>query len=299
VSREPARTIALRATVGLAALAVSTLAVSAGAARAVQSSDPRVPAELTRYHFAAPPADRWEMPRGLHEISGLAMDSAGRLFAHGDEEAVVYQLDPADHAVVKKFSFGRPAARGDFESIALVDGQVVLATSDGVLYTGREGADGESVPFTVQSTGAGQFCEVEGMAPVPSDRALLFACKTPRARALHGHFTVLRWSTARKALDRQPAMFIPLAELARAVGVSDFHASELLRLPSDDRYLVLAGRERAIAELSASGQVIAGARLRRRDHPQAEGLARAPDGALLVADEGGTGRGTISVYRPR
>ena len=292
-------TIVFRGAAAAAALAVSTLAVSAGAAHSVQSHDLRWPAELTRYHFGAPPTDRWELPKGLHEVSGLAADSAGRIFAHGDEEAVVYQLDPANHRVVKKFSFGRPAVRGDFESIALVGGQVVLATSDGVLYSGPEGADGESVPFTVQPTGAGRVCEVEGMAPVPSEGALLFACKTPRTRAVHGHFAVLRWSLERKALDRHPAIFIPLADLARAAQVSDFHASELLRLPAGDRYLVLAGREHAIAELSASGAVIAGARLRVRDHPQAEGLALEPDGSLLMADEGGSGRGTLSVYRPR
>jgi hypothetical protein len=227
------------------------------------------------------------------------MDSAGHLFAHGDEEAVIYQLNPADQSVVKKFSFGRPAVRGDFESIALLSGQVVLGTSDGVLYRGPEGADGEAVPFTVQPTGAGRLCEIEGMAPVPGNRALLFACKTPRTRALHGHFAVLRWSIERKALDRHPAIFIPVADLARVAKVSDFHASELLRLPSGDRFLVLAGREHAIVEIGADGEVIAGARLHRRDHPQAEGLALAPDGSLLVADEGGSGRGTITVYHPR
>jgi uncharacterized protein YjiK len=288
-----------RGAAAITALAASTLAVSAGAAHSVRSDRPGSPAELTRYDFGAAPADRWELPKGLREISGLAMDSAGRLFAHGDEAAVVYQLDPADHRVVKTFSLGRPAVRGDFESIALVNGQVVLATSDGVLYSAREGADGEAVPFTVQPTGAGQFCEIEGMAWVPSDRALLFACKTPRIRALQGHMAVLRWSLEGKSLDRHPVMFVPLADLAAAAQVSDFHASELLRLPSGDRYLVLAGREHAIAELSDGGKVIAGARLRRRDHPQAEGLALAPDGSLLVADEGGTGRGTVSVYRPR
>jgi hypothetical protein len=283
------------------ALAVSTLGVVAGAAHSVQSREPAPTSDLSRYQFGAPAADRWELPKGLHEISGLAVDSAGRVFAHGDEEAVVYQLDHAGHQVIKRFSFGRPAVRGDFESIALVDGQVVLSTSDGVLYTGREGGDGDAVPFTVQPTGAGRFCEVEGMAPAPSGRALLFACKVARTRALHGHLSVLRWSLEHKALDRHPFMFIPLgplADVARAVGVSEFHASELLKL-SVDRYLVLAGREHAIVELTAGGKVVAGARLRRRDHPQAEGLARAPDGSLLVADEGGSGRGTLSVYRPR
>jgi hypothetical protein len=293
------RTILLQGAASVAALAVSTLAVSAGATHSVQSAEPRSPAALARFDFRSPPADRWELPKGLREISGLAVDSAGRVFAQGDEEAVVYQLDPADHRVVKRFSFGQPAARGDFEAIALVNGQIMLSTSDGVLYTGREGADGESVPFTVQPTGAGRFCEIEGVAPVPEDRTVLLACKVPRAPALRGHFAVLRWSLERKALDARPFMFVPLADLARELRIPGFHASELLRLRSGDRFLVLAGREHAIAELDAAGAVIAGAHLRHREHPQAEGLALRPDGSLLVADEGGNARGTLSVYRPR
>ena len=293
------RTVIWQGAASVAALTVSTLAVSAGAAHSAQARESRSPAALARFDFRAPPADRWDLPKGLHEISGLAVDSAGRVFAHGDEEAVVYQLDPAAHRVLKRFSFGRPAARGDFESIALVGGQIVLSTSDGVLYTGREGADGESVPFTVQPTGAGRFCEVEGMALVPRDRALLLACKVPRSAALRGHFAVLRWSLERKALDGRPVMFIPLATLAGQLKLPAFHASELLRLSSGDGFLVLAGREHAIAELSVTGEIVAGAHLRHRDHPQAEGLALLPDGTLLVADEGGSARATLSVYRPR
>lgn len=293
------RTVVLQGAVSVAALVVSTLAVSVGAAHSVQSGAPPSPAALAQFDFRAPPADRWALPKGLQEISGLAVDSAGRVFAHGDEEAVVYQLEPGDHRVVKRFSFGRPAVRGDFEAIALVDGRIVLSTSDGVLYSGREGEDGESVPFTVQRTGAGRFCEIEGMAHVLRDRALLLACKEPRVRALRGHFAVLRWSLEHKALDARPYIFIRLGDLTSQLKAQGFHASELVRLSGAERYLVLASREHAIAELSATGEVLAVAHLRPRDHPQAEGLALSPDGTLLVADEGGTGRGTLSVYRPR
>jgi hypothetical protein len=255
------------------------------------------PAELARFDFRAPPAERWELPSSLREISGLAVDSAGRVFAHDDERAIVYQLDPAARRVVKRFSFGHPAVHGDFEAIAVVGDQVVLTTSDGVLYAGREGQDGEAVPYTVQATGAGRLCEIEGM--VYQDRALLFACKEPRTRALHGHFAVLRWSLDRKALDPRPRLFVPLASFTAELKASGFHPSEMLRIKRSGRYLVLASRERAIAELTETGEVVAVAGLRRRDHPQAEGLALTGDGSLLVADEGGSGRGTVSVYRPR
>jgi uncharacterized protein YjiK len=256
-------------------------------------------ATLSRYDLTAPPADRWELPKALQEISGLAVDSAGRIFAHDDEQAIVYQLDPATHRVVKRFSFGAPAVRGDFEAIAVVGRQVILTTSDGVLYAGREGRDGESVPYVTQATGVGRECEVEGMAYEPAGRALLFVCKEPRTAALVGHLTLLRWSLDRKALDPRPRIFLRLSEITRELKRPGFHPSELLRVAGSGHYLVLSAREHAIAEITPAGKVVAVARLRRGDHRQAEGLAFGAGGALLISDEGAGRRGTISVYRRR
>lgn len=254
---------------------------------------------LGRYDLTAPPADHWDLPKALVEISGLAFDSAGRLFAHDDEQAIVYQLDPAAHRVIKRFSFGRPAVRGDFEAIAVVGPQVILTTSEGVLYAGREGRDGESVPYVTQATGVGRDCETEGMAYEPAERALLFVCKVPRTRALVGHLAVLRWSLDRKALDPQPRIFVRLTDMTRDLNGSAFHPSELLRVAGSGHYLVLSAQQHAIAELTAEGKVVAMGRLRRGDHRQAEGLALGADGALLVADEGAGRRGTLTVYRRR
>jgi uncharacterized protein YjiK len=276
--------------------ALLALAVAAPApVAALQSTS--AAATLSRYDLAAPPADLWELPKALQEISGLAVDSAGRIFAHDDEQAIIYQLDPATHRVFKRFSFGLPALRGDFEAIAIVGRQVILTTSDGVLYAGREGRDGESVPYVSQATGIGRDCEVEGMAYESAGRALLFACKEPRIRALAGHLAVLRWSLDRKALDPRPWIFLRLSGITRELKGQGFHPSELARVPGSDHYLVLSGREHAIAEITPAGAVVAVAHLRRRNHRQAEGLAFAPDGALLISDEDAGRHGTVTVYR--
>jgi uncharacterized protein YjiK len=282
---------------GVRAAIVALAAVLPTPASALQSTS--AAAALGRYDLSAPPADRWELPKALQEISGLAFDSAGRLFAHDDEQAIVYQLDPATHRVVKRFSFGRPAVRGDFEAIAVVGRQVILATSDGVLYAGREGRDGESLPYVRQDTGVGRYCETEGVASEPDSGALLFVCKVPRTRVLSGHLAVLRWSLDRKALDPRPRILLGLGEITRELKGSTFHPSELARDSGSGHYLVLAGREHAIAEITSQGQVVAVARLRRADHRQAEGLAVGADGALLIADEGAGRRGTVTVYRRR
>jgi uncharacterized protein YjiK len=284
-------------TVGVRTALLTLAAVVPAPVAALQSTS--AASTLSRYDLAAPPADRWELPKALQEISGLTVDSMGRIFAHDDEQAIIYQLDPATHRVVKRFSFGLPAVRGDFEAIAVVGRQVILTTSDGVLYAGREGRDGESVPYVTQATGVGRACEVEGMVYEQAGHALLFACKTPRTAALVGHLAVLRWSLDRKALDPRPWIFLRLSDITRELKGQGFHPSELLRVPGNGHYLVLSGREHAIAEITTAGKVVAVAHLRRRDHRQAEGLAFGPDGALLVSDEGAGQRGTVTAYRRR
>ena len=277
-----------------AALALGTAAcIAAGETRGHPSAG-----VLARYDLAGPPQDRWELPRDLAEPSGLAVAGGGRVLAHGDERAVVFELDPAAHRVVKRFEFGRPAARGDFEGVAVVDSRVFLVTSDGVLYEGPEGADGEAVEFVTHSTGAGRSCEVEGLAYDPGTRSLLLACKTPRVAALEGRLTVLGWSLDRGALDPEPRLSVPLE---RGFGRAGFHPSELVREPGTGHYLVLAAREHAIAELSSAGDVVATVALPRRLHPQAEGLALASDGSLLIGNERKSkdSRGTLSTYRRR
>jgi hypothetical protein len=112
-----------------------------------------------------------------------------------------------------------------------------------------------------------------------------------------GHLAVLRWSLDRKALDLRPWIFPRLSEITRGLKGRGFHPSELLRVPDNGHYLLLSGPEHAIAEITPAGKVVAVAHLRHRDHRQAEGLAFAPDGALLISDEGAGQRGTVTVYR--
>jgi uncharacterized protein YjiK len=275
----------------LAALTVlSAGLVPRGAPRAWSDS------VLARYDLEAPPGDRWELPRALDEISGLAIDADGRVFAHQDERAIIFELEPSTHRVARQFTFGSPAIPGDFEAIALVGDSVVLVTSDGVLYVGARGRDGAAVPFVTYATGVGRSCEVEGLAYEPGDRSLLLACKVPRDAFTRGHVTIFRWSLDRRRLVEPAPLHIPVARLAHPIGASDFRPSDLTRDPRTGRFLLLAARERAIAELTPDGQVERVVRLQRKLHRQPEGIAITPDGALLVSDEAARGHATLSVY---
>jgi uncharacterized protein YjiK len=252
---------------------------------------------LSEFDLNAPPDIRWELPRFLNEISGLAYTPEGELLAHDDERAVIYQLDPWGQRVVKRFGFGAPVVRGDFEGIAAAEGRIFLVTSDGVLYEGREGRDGEHVAFALTRTGVGRRCEVEGLSYEPSDRTLLLACKEPRTPALRGKVAIFRWSLERRMLLLTPRPLVPLRGIAGGLPSRGFHPSDLVREPRSGHYLLVAAQEHAVAELTPGGELLQVVRLRAAYHRQAEGITFAPDGSLLVSDEAAGKRATLSVYR--
>ena len=59
------------------------------------------PEVASRYGLGGAPTWRAELPDDLMEISGLAFTADGRLFAHGDEVATVWELDPRSGTVRK------------------------------------------------------------------------------------------------------------------------------------------------------------------------------------------------------
>jgi uncharacterized protein YjiK len=296
-SRRLLRSLGAIVAVG-AGLAAAAAAACGSAERERDAGSGLTAGLLARYDFSAEPTGRWKLPRALDEISGLAIDGAGRIFAHDDEKAIVYELDPVSQRVVKQFAFGHPAVRGDFEGIALAGDRVILMTSDGDLYVGREGKDGEAVPYTTQATGIGRRCEVEGLAWDEAAHSLLFACKTPRVKALSGRLAVFAWPLDQRTPAATPKILVPIPAMASRLGHGTFAPSELLIDPTTGHLLLLAARPPAIVELTPAGELVGVARLRGALHRQAEGLALERDGTLLVSDEANGARATLTAYRP-
>jgi uncharacterized protein YjiK len=244
--------------------------------------------------FADAPDKQWRLPERLAEISGLAATADGRLFGHDDERAIIYELDVESGRIVKNFALGAPLS-GDFEGIAITAaGEFYLTTSTGTLYRFREADDGAHAAFDTLDTGLADVCEIEGLAFDETRQALILACKAMLARAMRDSIALYLWPVA----ESTPALLftLPAAEAANAAGVRDFHPSSVERDAASGRLVLLAAREGGLVELNDQGAVVAGRRLGRR-HPQAEGAAITPDGALVIADEAGPdGRALISRY---
>jgi hypothetical protein len=251
---------------------------------------------LDRVALDTPPAAHW-LPARLREISGLALTDDGRLLTHDDERAVVYEVD-ARGTLRKGFGLGDPIALGDFEGIATARGLVYLVTSDGMIYETSEGGSNERTRYEAYDTGLGGRCEVEGLAFDPDRDALLLACKNLRDEALEGSVAIFGWSFVTRSIVPHPIL-VDMRALTGPIGVRRFQPSGIARVEATGTYLLLAGPQAAVAEISPTGDVLTVRRLDPTRHPQAEGIAVTADGRLAIADEGGDGRGRITIYATR
>jgi hypothetical protein len=236
------------------------------------------------------PARRLELPRALQEVSGLVRLPEGMLLAHGDEEAVWMAVDVRSGDAAVHLALGAPT-RGDFEATALADGRLWLLASDGTMLDAPATATGR-VTRPGMRAGASD-CELESLAWLPERGEFLAACKTS-APAGGLAFRVRRPSDR---TWRETPLAVSHDAIREAGGPDGFSASDMLFDAHTGHLILLAGRERALLEITLTGTVVATRRLARKLHPQPEGLALLPDGSLAIADEA-PGGGRLTLYAP-
>ncbi len=282
---------------GVLAMAFVVLTGCEESSRSASGSKISQPFIIAEHTFSGETFRQWRLPRQLREISGLALTEDQRLFAHGDEEAVLFELDYENGAIIKSFSLGNPPVRGDFEGLAFVEERFYLVTSTGRVYVAIEGESGSYVEYRSFETEIGQACEVEGLSYDPDARVLLLACKLDD-KTSQGTITVQRWSIDRGRAENMSPIRIQLAEVLKKTGGMQFNPSGI-EWVKPNRLVLVAARQRSILEIDLDGRVIAAFKLPLASfHPQTEGIAFDIGGQLILADEGGNKRGRLGVYRP-
>ena len=94
-----------------------------------------------------------------------------------------------------------------------------------------------------------------------------------------------------------PRIFLPLEELEAMDVKDEFHPSAIEVHPVTGSLLLVAAQEEALLEFTPQGRLLAAKELKKKDHPQPEGLAFLPDGTLVLADEGQGGPGRLTRYQ--
>jgi uncharacterized protein YjiK len=245
------------------------------------------------------PVARWLLGAELTEVSGLALTPDGRLFAHGDEAARVFEIDYRRGTVVKQFWVGKEALRADFEGITYAGNRFFMVTSKGVVYEFPEGADGERVEFQLHDTRLGKECEFEGVAFDSTANTLLLPCKTVGVKSLEGNLVIYRYTLGSDSSGTSTSeLSIPMAQAVGNNGWKQFRPTDMAIDPWTGNYVLVSAQEKAILQVTPAGVVVFSRPL-AGSHPQSEGVAITRDSILIVGDEGAGQAGAITLYRWR
>lgn len=244
--------------------------------------------------LAAPKA-QLALSKKLKEISGLAVDARGRLFAHDDESGIVYQLDPSSGKVVKSFRLGRTLVTEDFEGIAIAGDRFFLVTSSGDVFEFPEGPDDGRVEYRVYKTALSRDNDVEGLCYDPETDALLLACKADPGPGLKKARAVYAFTLSDRTLQRKPRFILKRKDIEKHTRGGTFEPSAIERDPATGHFILLAAQGMSVLEISSDGSIISQRKLGRKLHTQPEGLTFLPSGDMLICDEGAS-RGMLTRY---
>ena len=238
---------------------------------------------------------RWILPKDLDEISGIALTPDGRLLAQSDERAQISEIDFRRGVVTKQFVVGAPIIRADLEGIAVANDVVFLLASNGTLYEFREGGNGDRVDYTSIDTHLGKECEFEGLAYDSTLSSLLLACKNVNLKGAKDKMVIYRWKL-QGGPNRLSRLEVPLEPILEAIDEKDFHPSEITVDPITGNYVVIAGIEEAMVQITPDGQLVF-ARPLRGTHRQPESIAITRDSILIIGDEATRTPAVLTLYR--
>jgi uncharacterized protein YjiK len=235
-----------------------------------------------------------ELNHSLNEISGITFLS-GNLFAHNDESATIFQVDENSGKLLKRFSIGNPAIKDDFEDITSTSNKLYLITSKGDLYLFSEGKDGSNVGYKKFTTGISKG-DIEGLCYDESTNSLLIACKGNAGKYYKGYKVIFTFDLNSNKISPEPRFKISLNELKNKFGLKTLSPSAITRNNKSGTFFILSSKDKAIIELSASGKILTAVKLDDYRHIQPEGITFSADGSLIISDEGGTDRATLTRY---
>jgi len=242
---------------------------------------------LKWYDFDNENVDFVKIPDELKEISGITFTPDDRLFAHGDEDGDIFQLNPQTAQIIKRFSLGSMLViSGDFEDIAYVNDRFFMVESNGKLYEFKEGNSGRFVNYKTYKTFLKSSNDVEGLCYDSETNSLLLLCKGSPGEGFRRQKAVYSFSLSSMTLDEKPRFLIDLKSIKKNTIENEFSPSGIAKHPASGTFFLIAAVGNSIIELNKDGEIINQKDLPEKIHKQAEGIAFMKDGTLYISNEG-------------
>ena len=241
---------------------------------------------LHNYSFSDKHSRAITLPKQLNEISGLAVTGDNRVFAHNDEEGIVYEVDISTGQIINEFYLGQKKIKKDFEGIAVANDSFFMVTSAGVIYKFSYSDHEKNVDYIKFKTFLSAKYNVEGLCYDKATNSLLIACKEYAGRDLAEYKAIYSFDLSSYKLEEEPRFLINLDSLKNKFNINNFSPTGIEVHPNSGNVFVLSSHEKAIVELSPNGLLLNAVKLNSKNHRQPEGIAFLSDLSLLISDEG-------------
>lgn len=257
------------------------------------------------------PIAEFKLPNKLKEISGLGIDPTGQyLYAVQDEEGDLFMIDTKTGEVVEDREFHKD---GDYEGVEFVKDRVFVVKSSGTLYEVVNFLKDEQ-ELIKHKFDFHKNSDIEGLGYDPQENRLLISCKGKAGKGDDYEFKkgIFAVDLDSMQLSKEPIYTISVEAVKHFLEVHNtlekidklvklfqpgeefiFGPSGLAVHPQTGEIYLTSSVGKLLVVLDRTGHIQHMVKLKKKIHPQPEGIAFAPDGTLFISNEGKDGKGTI------
>jgi hypothetical protein len=251
-------------------------------------------------HYSFKEAQETKIDIKLKEISGLVWDKDKEVFlAHYDESMNLFELDKGTYKILPPSPY-KLGAKGDYEDIAIYNGDIYILRSDGVITrimkdsAGAHGVEAGKLGISGKN-------DFETMYADTARKALIIVCKNCD---MDNKKTVSAFAFYPDSIGfvNDPVYRIDAAAVDSMAPhkTSKLQPSAARIHPILKKLFIISSAANMLVIADLNGKPEGVYQLGKKLFPQPEGLAFKNDGTMYISNEGVTGRGTILkvLYKP-
>lgn len=240
---------------------------------------------------------KMELGKVLNEISGLTYyKDSSILLAIADSKKKVIAINPKTrklHDVAKDFS-----DQADFEDLVLLGDTVYVLVSNGTLMAvplrGKDSTSTRVYPFWSEE----KKNDFETLYYDADVNGLIMVCKSCVADKGEQVRSAYRFDMDTRSFDSIAFYQFGTEDVKKVLknDDADFKPSAAAVHPISKRLFILASAGNLLVIADTKGHIIEAYNLNPDQHPQAEGIAFAPNGDMYISNEGKYGTPTLQHF---
>lgn len=259
----------------------------------ITSKDSKTPSAQLDVHAPYTINAKWELPKELKEVSGIAWLNPNTFACIQDEDGILFIYDLDARSITNRIEFGEP---GDYEGIAVVNKNAYVLRSDGTIF---EITDFESnkMKVTLFKTGFSIKNNMESLTYNKNTKRLI---TIPKDQGLENEKfkSLYEIDLETKKREAKPLLKIDMnaeafKDFRKKKVKKTFNPSDVAIHPKTNDLYVLDGKHPKLAIFTSEGIIKKVIELNKDTFPQPEGIAFAPDGTLYISNEANKGPATL------